>query len=242
MSVVSKAGTLGTISFQPLTGYSRSTSLFFFPPNSGSSRCQSRWLAQRGIGTWAEGPLLPFCFLGGLFWLVPSLICSLAGCGGASGGNNWDRCVWATPCSRQLWSTGPWASSCRWVRPTAVLVYSVHVVKPYTHGGWGWTPKQRGGRHAAASVLGPPCSKGSALGRGWRAEATQKAGVQRKEAANRKILNGIPVGLHSVCWSWCWEGIYELVINMVKERAAYSLFPCYCFPAASWKIIGQKRN
>lgn len=190
MSVVSKAGTLGTISFQPLTGYSRSISLLlFFFSNSGSSRCQSRWLAQRGIGTWAKGPSLPFSFLGGFFWLVPSLICSLAGCGGASGGSNWDRCVRATPCLRQLWSTGSWASSCRWVQPTLVLVYSVYVVKPYTHGGSVWTPKKRAGRHAAASVLGPPCSEGS-----WAGGGGQKQ--HRSLGFNgKKLLGGI-------CWMW----------------------------------------
>lgn len=30
----------------------------------------------------------------------------------------------------------------------------------HTHGGWDQTPKQKAGHHAAASLLGPPCSSG----------------------------------------------------------------------------------
>lgn len=67
MSVVSKAGTLGTISFQPLTGYSRSTSLFFFSPQ--------QWFQQMSVkmtGTERDRDLSWGSFAALLFsgWLI----------------------------------------------------------------------------------------------------------------------------------------------------------------------------
>lgn len=152
MSIVSKAATLGTISFQPLIGYFRTVSRSFFFSSSDQDVNQDGTVRDRDLSQRSEAQAFTALLFSGWPFLTGSIFDLFLD---RLWWRRWRQQLGQVCVGRALHASAVKhrALSLQQQVSTADCGFGV---KPHTQRWWGWTPKRKAGLHAAASVLGPP--------------------------------------------------------------------------------------
>lgn len=191
MSIVSKARTLGAISFQPLTGSSRTISRLFFSAVAPTDVNQDGWLEPK---LW--GPTLTALLLSGWLFLTGSIFDLF-----------FDRVWWsqwrqqlgqvrvghallASAVKHRVLSLQQQVSAAE-----SGLVSSVHIFSPYTHRGGVGLPSRRLAIMRLPLSWALPAVKGA--GQGAEGRSNREGWPQWREAAITNMVNVITSGLHS---------------------------------------------